>query len=289
MKSHKRVRSILGSVTVGFFLLLALSARTEEIHFSSGIYEASQVQMGEAIKNAAFYRWNMGRIQQEAGAFIQKESLRGEIPQEGLGSWIAAAGHLRWQLFQAQEALGASIIRVAQAATGRVQEELGAVIASNAQQKMAEASAEAQVAMGQAIQGQAQIQWASGMMAGALHDLLQGKTPSPVAPETLQVLRRTSGGFEAEQNFRLALGLLEQQTGQALTAQVLPSNQSLAALGFSSLRPESGGLGGFAEFGIWSLLGFLFVGWVALREYSSTLPPYPRAEEEPVWIYKEAA
>jgi len=289
MKSIKIMGSILVSTVAGLFLLLiSLSAQTEEIHFSSGIVGASQEQMGEAIKNVAFYRWNMGRIQEEAGEFIQKESLRGMIPQEGLGSWIAAAGHLKWELFRAEEALGASIVSVAMAENGRIQEALGSVIASNAQQGVAEARSVAQMALGQEISNNAQIQWASAMMAGAVQATLEGKVIEPLSPEILQRLRRTSGGFEAENTFRLALSLLETETGKAMM-QVLPSQEALAVFSASTLQSGAGGLGGFAEFGFWALLGFVFIGWMAFKDYSMTMPPALEVEEEAAWLYKEAA
>ena len=288
MKSIKTMGTIMGGVAVGMlFLLVSIPAQTAEIHFSSAKYQASQVKMGEAIKDAAFYRWNMGRVQEEAGEFIQKGSARGHIAQEGLGSWIAAAGHLRWQLARAEEVLGASIVRVAQDASGRIQEELGSIIASNAQISVAEAASETQMTLGQEIRDKAQVQWASGVMAEALKDTLQGKVSDPISPSTLQSLRTASGGFETEANFRLALTLLENETGKSM-AQLLPPKEATGLLGSTS-RSESGGLGGFAEFGFWALAGFGFAGWMAFRSAIDTMPPYPEAEEEATWTYKEAA
>lgn len=289
MKSTKTMGTILGGVAVGMlFLLVTLPAQAKEIHFSSGQYEASQEQMGEAIKDVAFYRWNMGRVQEEAGEFIQKGGARGHIAQEGLGSWIAAAGHLQWKLARAEEGLGASIVRVAQAATGRTQEELGSIIASNAQVRVAEAAAETQMALGREIRDKAHVQWASGVMSETLYATLRGEISDPIAPSTLQTLRTASGGFETEANFRLALTLLENETGQSL-AQVLPTKAAPVLVGSTYLQGESGGLGGFAEFGLWALAGFGFVGWMFFRESINTMLPYPEAEEEATWEYKEAA
>ncbi len=302
MKFAKSIQAVIGMATALLFLCVTFPSQATEIKFLKVKYGKSQEQMGEAVKDAAWLRWNKGKIQEETGRFIQDGAQAGKISQEALGSGIAATAHLDWALMEKQAQLGAAIVKITDIAnkeaaiTGpeRIQERLGAVIASGAlkawdidQRVRLSDRIDAgirQEKAGRDIQNQAQVNWTTGMMAQVAYASLEGDRNQSISKSMIALLRKNKA-FEDERNFRLALTLIENETKQPLS-QLFPG-VSNAGEG-SSVQFTKGGLGGFAEYGAFSLLAFFYVGWV-FSWVVKHLEYYREPEEEIPWEFPKAA
>jgi len=282
MKSIKAIHTITGIATALLFLFITFPSQAAEAN--------SQEQMGRKIKDDAWLRWNKGRVQAETGRFIQNGARSGNISQEALGSGIAASSHLDLELMKKQEQLGTTILNIAQMGNkktsrtgmGRMQERLGTFIASNAVINQEKMGAE-QAVMAQEIQRQARVSWTMGMMAKAAYANLDGSSTQEISGAMISSLRK-SKAFEHEKNFRLAMTLLENETGRPMT-QIF-ENSSTGGSAFTR-QFKQGGAGGFAEYGLFSLAAFLYVGWVF--SHFVTHLGYPRETEGTHFEFPEAA
>ncbi len=288
MKPTKN-RPVIIAVTAAFlFFFVAFPSQAAGISGSN-----SQEQMGSEIKDAARLRWQTGRVQTTIGQFILEGAQSGKISQEALGSGIAAAAHLDFEFMKKQEQMGATILGMTQMQTKKItpstegaqmQARLGRFIAFTALARQDQADA-AQAAMGQKIQKQAQIKQVLGMMTTTAYANLQGNSRQEISGSLLTLLRRNKA-FEHERNFRLAMTLLENETGRPMTQIFEDSSPSGAAL-TTEVTTAGLGVGGFAEYGLFSIAAFLYVGWVFFVFLSNL--GFPKEAEEESYQFPEAA
>ncbi|NOY83600.1 MAG: hypothetical protein GXO96_02035 [Nitrospirae bacterium] len=285
MKSTKNRQAIIAVTAVFLFFFMAFPSHAAQTEAAK-----AQEQMGKEIKDAARLRWQSGRIQTATGQFILDGGQNGRVSQEALGSGIAAAAHLNFKFMKNQEQMGATILRTVSMKNkkiisnkeGDMQVRLGRFIASTALALQTQAGA-SQAAMGQKIQNQAQIKQVLAMMSKTAYANLQGDSTQEISGSMLSLLR-SSKAFEHERNFRLAMTLLENETGRPMTQIFEGSSRGGGTL---TSKVTYAGLGGFAEYGLLSIAAFLYVGWV-FSVFLSNLG-FPKEAEEEDYQYPEAA
>ncbi len=253
-----------------------------------GEYGKAQEEMGRAIKESAWLEYNRGKVQETLGRFIQEGGPEGNVLQEELGSGIAAAAHIRWRTIGVQEAIADSILSVsdvvaqeAQIVTGENQEGLGQMILEVAQEDYATA----QETLGRQVLRQAQLDYAGGIMATTLQASIRGEDAGPISQELVSVVRRNTG-YNQLSNFALAASMLEGETGISLS-HIFPSESPAADSGTYAAIDQ--GWGGFAEFGFFSIAGFVFLMWAAGWVVKNAGSPLEGKEEEEFVEYQEAA
>ncbi len=129
----------------------------------------------------------------------------------------------------------------------------------------------------------AKLNWAIAEMGKAVFATVQGEAASPISGDAIHIIQ-SSLGFGAFDDFRLATTLLESETGQPM-AQLLPASVTVASSG--SAGNVSEGWGGFAEFGLFAVTGFVFSMWILAGEAMRNKPPMKGEEEEAVAEYAE--
>lgn len=299
------------AVSVGFALLLTIIPseaaeitffnEAEELKFFQQKYGQSQEQMGREIMQAGWLKWNHGQSQERLGEFIQSGAQNGVFVQEELGSGIAAAAHLRWEGMKAQERIGMAISNVSAVVAKvdrilgaeAIQARLDAVSLANAQtarrisQDNLIALVEDQEGIARESQTAAEVNRVGGMMAQIAYDTLEGRNTEMIPSEMFTSLR-SARAFDAEQNFRLAMVLLAAETGKPMT-EILPPTLNAPSTGATYAGSGvSPGWGGFGEYGVWSILSFLYVGYLFCRNAYDLRPQKEEAEESP-WTYQKAA
>lgn len=259
---------------MGMLLFSAtFSSQAEEIKFLKTKHMNAQQEMGSAIMESGRLGWGYGQVQEQLGKIIQDAGPGGKIDQTLLGKGIAEAAHFKWQMGTSEESLGSAIVKTSMivskeaAITGKevIQGRLGAMIQAKAQREWtaseeaksfaAARAAALQEEQGRTIQKKARFSWAEGEVATAVRTAhLSERVSEPIPNEVLFSLRSTTG-FESEGNLRMALAFMEGEKGVPFTT-LLPAPGVITAAGPSKYTEE--GWGGFAEFGLFSLLSF---GW----------------------------
>ncbi len=287
MKPTKNRQAIIAVAATFLFFFMVFPSQAAVINGGN-----SQEQLGREITDAARLRWQSGRVQAATGQFILDGAQRGKMSQEALGSGIAAMAHLDFKFMKNQEQMGATILEMTQMQTQKItpstegaqmQTHLGRFIAMTALARQDQASA-AQVTMGQKILNQAQIKQVLGMMTTTAYANLQGNSRQEISGSLLTLLRRNKA-FEHERNFRLAMTLLENETGRPMT-QIFERSSRGGGAALTS-KVTYAGLGGFAEYGLFSIAAFLYVGWV-FSVFLSNLG-FPKEAEEESYQFPEAA
>lgn len=303
MNTTIKMKNIIATIMGLSFLLAVVPAEAVEIRFFKQQFGQSQEQMGREIMQSAWLRWNYGTVQERLGSFIQAGGEQGAFVQEELGSGIAAAAHLRWEGMKAQERIGLAISNVSAVLKKEariwgpevIQERLGTAILANAQtayrvdvdNRVADriALVAAQEGMGREIQTAASVNWTGGMMAQTAYATLEGRNTEAI-PFSMFATLRSAKAFELEQNFRLAMGILAAETGMPMTA-ILPQAPGAVSASGTYSADVSPGWGGFGEYGLWSILAFLYVGYLFCRNTFDA--HYEGGVQETPWIYQKAA
>ncbi len=283
------------------FLLAMVPAEAVEPRFFKQAFGQSQEQMGREIMQSAQLKQHYGTAQENLGTFIQTGASRGFFVQEELGSGIAAAAHLKWEGMKAQERIGMAILNVAEVLKKEariwgpavIQERLGSMIQGNGQgdyridvnNRVADriALSAAQAGIGKEIQTAALVNWTGALMAQRAYETLAGNNTEAI-PVAMFATLRSAGAFEHEQNFRLAMSIMAAESGMPMT-QILPQTPVITASG--SFERVSSGWGGFGEYGLWSILAFLFIGYLFCRNTFDL--HYRGVVQETSWIYQKAA
>ena len=308
MKRGKTIISFFGVVGAVLLIVLAVLSQGEEIKFLKIKYMKAQEDMGAATLAAGQLGWNRGAVQERLGRLIQEAGPNGKIDQASLGRGIAEGASLKWREGEAQEALGAAILKTSRIVAkemeitgkGKVQERLGTMILAQArlEQDLAEASkraslvkaGEIQEKQGREIQKAAQFDWAEKTLIGQVQAALQSvspeRAPGPISLEALSIIR-SQAGFESEGNLRSALVLFEEKSGISV-AGILPQPEIIApSIGYAE---EKGG--GFREFGLFSLLSFVWAmgmfSWIWTDLDLSTIERIERRKEKPAEFRKAA-
>jgi len=313
MSASAKIRGMV-AVSVGFVLLLTVipsEARqmsfyndSEELKFFQQQYGQTQEQVGQEVLESAWLKWNHGVVQEQLGSFIQSGAQNGIFVQEELGSGIAAAAHLRWEGLRAQERVGMAILnaRAVLAKVDRIlgpeviQERFSAVTLANAQLArqinldnlvaVRIALAADQEGMIREIQRGTEVDRIGGMMVQIAYDTLEGRNTAMIPSEMFAALR-SARAFDAEENFRLAMVLLAAETGMPMT-EILPQVPGApSGISFSGAAVSSG-WGGFGEYGIWSILSFLYIGYL-FGKNAFDLRPQGEEVQEATWTYQKAA
>lgn len=279
MRSIKKGYLFIGLIIGVLFVYGTIQSDAANLTFFQGKYAKSQEVLGKEISRAARLQFHGGKVQESLGQFIQTRGPGGNIIQEDMGSGIAAAAHIRWELMLVQESLGLAIMK-----TADIVQQNASLLAIQVQERLREVLlTEAQIVDGMAQEGlggkialQAQLNYAGGLMASALYASLQGKETVPIPNELFRILRKNRA-FDQLSDFGLAVTLLEKERGLPLS--LLLSEKSIQGEASSaSMTPVNKGWGGFLEFGLFSVIGFLFSGWA----FSQTLQQdkAPRGDEE---------
>lgn len=300
MKPTKKIRWLMGGVVGMFLLSMTVPSRAEEIRFLKVKYMSAQRETGLAIVESSQGAWRLGQTEERLGKMIRDAGPAGKIDQKMLGEGIAEAASLKWRLGLSKESLGSAIAQTATVAyreaaiTGPAarQERLGRAIQAEARYDWTLAmgarrtalikAGERQERMGREIQKAAQARWAEAGIGQAVQSALSsGRVSGPISPTALSIVGENVG-YRFEANLRLALSLLSNQTGKPLT-QMLPAPTIISSAGppvYTEL-----GWGGFAEYGLASLVGFVW----AMAMFSWTLTDLDRARVEEVKEAEEAA
>ncbi|MFQ5597813.1 MAG: hypothetical protein ACE5GK_07160 [Nitrospiria bacterium] len=301
-----RTRWFIGVLSV--FLLFTgvhLSDATE-IKFLRVIYDKSIERSGKEIIHLALLDSGKIRTQEAIGKLIVKDASSGRLTQAAAVAYSAVEkfvvsgidrerGNTILRLSKA-EARTADIIAREEAILGpaAIQKRIQAMNSAKMKQALIDAeelrvarkieAKEQQVRFAKNVVRNAQVNWAAGEMGKGLFARVQGRNTDPIPSEVVGIVR--SGlGFGVLDDFRLGLTLLENETGQPMR-QLVPAPATVA----SSAYPVtvSGGWGGFAEFGFFSVLGFVFVGWMWFSIVTHDVALYEEKEEAPL-EYKKAA
>jgi hypothetical protein len=294
---------------VGFFSMVAILfmwmplSEAAEINFLKTIHGKAQERMGVEIKELGWLEFNRGRVQEELGGFIQEGGREMKISQEALGSGIAAAGHILWQTKGANVRLAHAIVRTADIVAreasimgpAAIQARLGAMILANAQTELVLNTgakiddvfdaARHQEGLGREIVRTARFSWASEEMGKAVFATTQGRRLPEISGEVIQTVQ-IMGGFGHAEDFRIGLSVLAGERGREFT-QLMPSDITPASE--SSVTNTGSGWGGFAEYGLASVGGFIFVMWLFANSMTSLQPPMEKGEEVPYEEYRKAA
>jgi hypothetical protein len=295
----KRIGKLLTFGIMGMtILLIETFPHAEEVKFLKVKHMSSQEETGRAIQLSSRLQWERGKAQEGLGGLIRDSGPFGAIDQEMLGLGIARTAHLTWREARTQEQLGASTLASSQirfeesGIVGRVQEQLGRVIQTNAQAGMPDSRAliagpparegRTQEELGRTIARSAQLRWAEGGLALSVRDALLSpgteRSPARVSDEILNTIRR-EGGITHEENIRLSTTLLGGKMGEAL-GKVLP----FIAIA-KNTEPLESGWGGFAEFGFPALLAAVFGVFVFSWSWAGPDRLYPRKpEKQVIWL-----
>ncbi len=271
------------------FFSTTFSSQAQEIKFLKIKYMSAQEGMGGAIMKASRLAWNEARAQERLGQIIRDTGPQGKFDQPLLAKGMVEAALLKWQVGVAEEEVGSAIVKTSMIVSKEVaimgkeaiQERIGAMIQAKAQREWI-ASGEAkllagtrlaalQEKQGRVIQKRASFNWAEGEVATAVRAAHFSENVSePIPTEVLFSLRSVTG-FQAEENLRLGLVLMEGEQGVSFT-KLLPAPEAITAS--AQVNYVEKGWGGFAEYGFFSLLAF---GW-AMAMFSWTLTDLDRAQ-----------
>lgn len=139
--------------------------------------------------------------------------------------------------------------------------------------------------IGTEIQRNAQIQWAESTLSRNVQRALRSSRPEPAAGmhEAVSVLR-SNAGPQHEENLRSALTMIESETGKPLT-RILPPQE---AAGPAATYEGDLGMGGFWEYGIFTLIAFAFA-WIVFAWSWTDLDAYRYRIEWRPEEYRKAA
>ncbi len=270
MKKH--IQYLMCAFTGGLFLFGALQSHAANIQFLQNRYNMSQEQTGRAIQQAAWFKYNIGAAQERLGRHIQEGGQGMVISQTVLGNGIATSAHMRWSFMNTQESIGSAVLQVAQ-------------IARDDALLVQDAFSASQEALGAQISRNAQLDFAGSIVTNALYSVLDGQGSEPVSPEIMDIFRKYEA-YNQLTNFKLGIQLLENENGQSFS-HIIPDVVATADVttGYSSREQ---GWGGFAEYGVFAVVGFIFSMWT-FGWSSIHLKPPMETEEEEFEAYQKAA
>jgi hypothetical protein len=298
-------KRMIASIFVPIFLIIsAFRADAIEVKFLKIKFMNAEKTFASALSEAARLKWEAGQGQEELGRLIRDGGPQGRVDQEAFGKAIAGGASLKWRHDRVQERLGAAIQKTSniimreEEITGNIQEELGRIILANAQiewidpaelalnaQRRAEIEQEK---LGRDIQRRAHFVWAENELARSVQMALLSSLAlekSQVPNGVFSVLRRETGRTH-EEELRMATALMDEEKGEALE-RILPSGPASVSSSAPTVRTDTG-WGGFGEFGLPALLGFLGAlsvilwFWIALDRPPSERTPADKAFEAKV-------